>query len=180
MLTQLLSHWSTITFTDLLTAAYLVFLVIFVFGCNYLFTNFVDSKPEGRKTVLAKVNVEISRTSAIVTAIVYFPILLRILLGPFHLSLVIGFYYLQRLLFTFVMNQLTFKTLLMSAFIVYFEFVSGFSDSAVLATFNALSTVTTVAGVIVEVSVKMLNGSEHIGASSFSIFLGAKSEDLTR
>ena len=26
----------------------------------------------------------------------------------------------------------------------------------------------------------MLNGSEHIGASSFSIFLGAKSEDLTR
>ena len=52
MLTQLFSHWSTITFTDLLTAAYLVFLVIFVFGCNYLFTNFVDSKPEGRKTVL--------------------------------------------------------------------------------------------------------------------------------
>ena len=52
MLAQLLSHWSTITFTDLLTAAYLVFLVIFVFGCNYLFTNFVDSKPEGRKTVL--------------------------------------------------------------------------------------------------------------------------------
>ena len=31
-----------------------------------------------------------------------------------------------------------------------------------------------------KVSVKMLNGSEHIGASSFSIFLGAKSEDLTR
>ena len=52
MLTQLFSHWSTIAFTDLLTAAYLVFLVIFVFGCNYLFTNFVDSKPEGRKTVL--------------------------------------------------------------------------------------------------------------------------------
>ena len=33
----------------------------------------------------------------------------------------------QRLLFTFVMNQLTFKTLLMSAFIVDFEYVSGFS-----------------------------------------------------
>ena len=31
-----------------------------------------------------------------------------------------------------------------------------------------------------KVSVKMLNGSEHIGASSFSIFLGAKLEDLTR
>ena len=31
-----------------------------------------------------------------------------------------------------------------------------------------------------KVSVKILNGSEHIGASSFSIFLGAKSEDLTR
>ena len=37
---------------DLLTAAYLIILVLFVIGCNHLFTNFVDSKPEGRKTVL--------------------------------------------------------------------------------------------------------------------------------
>ena len=52
MLTQLLSHWSSITMADLLTAAYLIILVLFVIGCNHLFTNFVDSKPEGRKTVL--------------------------------------------------------------------------------------------------------------------------------
>ena len=31
-------------------------------------------------------------------------------------------------------------------------FFSGFSDSAVLVTFNALSTVTTIAGIIVEVT----------------------------
>ena len=54
MLTHLLSHWSSITLADLLTAAYLIFLILFVIGCNHLFTNFVDSKPEGRKTVLGQ------------------------------------------------------------------------------------------------------------------------------
>ena len=29
-----------------------------------------------------------------------------------------------------------------------------------------------------KVAVKSVNGSQHIGASSFSIFLGAKSDDL--
>ena len=52
MLTQLFSYWSSITLPDLLTGAYLVLLVLFVTVCHYLFTNFVDSKPEGRKTVL--------------------------------------------------------------------------------------------------------------------------------
>ena len=56
MLTQLLSHWSSITLPDLLTAAYLIILVLFVIGCNHLFTNFVDSKPEGRKTVLGQLS----------------------------------------------------------------------------------------------------------------------------
>ena len=72
MLTQLFSHWSTITFTDLLTAAYLVFLVIFVFGCNYLFTNFVDSKPEGRKTVLGQLPSENYRSVSTKTNIIYY------------------------------------------------------------------------------------------------------------
>ena len=54
MLTQLLSHWSSITIADLLTVTYLIILVLFVIGCNHLFTNFVDSKPEGRKTVLGE------------------------------------------------------------------------------------------------------------------------------
>ena len=44
-----------------------------------------------------------------------------------YLILILIRCFFQRLLFTFVMNQLTFKTLLMSAFIVDFEFVSGFS-----------------------------------------------------
>ena len=54
MLSQLFSYWNSITLTDLLTAGYLTILVLFVTGCHYLFTNFVDSKPEGRKTVLGQ------------------------------------------------------------------------------------------------------------------------------
>ena len=54
MLAQLLSHWRSINLADILTAAYIIFLVLFVIGCNHLFTNFVDAKPEGRKTVLGQ------------------------------------------------------------------------------------------------------------------------------
>ena len=54
MLAQLFSYWSSITPTDLLTAVYLLILILFVTGCHFLFTNFVDSKPEGRKTVLGE------------------------------------------------------------------------------------------------------------------------------
>ena len=57
MLTQLFSYWSSITLSDLLTATYIIVLLLFVTGCHYLFTNFVDSKPEGRKTVLGQLTV---------------------------------------------------------------------------------------------------------------------------
>ena len=52
MLTGLLSHWTSLSTADILTAAYLVLLIVFVVVCNLLFESFVDSKPEGRKTVL--------------------------------------------------------------------------------------------------------------------------------
>ena len=60
MMTHHLTHWRFITFSDLLTASYIIFLVLFVIGCNHLFTNFVDAKPEGRKTVLGQLYCEIS------------------------------------------------------------------------------------------------------------------------
>ena len=56
MLTALLSHWASLTTGDVLTAIYLVLLVVFVVACNYLFESFVDSKPEGRKTVLGQLS----------------------------------------------------------------------------------------------------------------------------
>ena len=52
MLTGLLSHWTSLSTADILTAAYLFLLIVFVVVCNLLFESFVDSKPEGRKTVL--------------------------------------------------------------------------------------------------------------------------------
>ena len=57
MLTRLFCHWRSITLADFLTAAYLIILILFVIGCNHLFTNFVNSKPEGRKTVLGPLTV---------------------------------------------------------------------------------------------------------------------------
>ena len=54
MLTGLLSHWTSLSTADILTAAYLVLLIVFVVVCNLLFESFVDSKPEGRKTVLGE------------------------------------------------------------------------------------------------------------------------------
>ena len=56
MLTPLLLHWASLTMGDVLTAIYLVLLVVFVVACNYLFESFVDSKPEGRKTVLGQLS----------------------------------------------------------------------------------------------------------------------------
>ena len=56
MLTPLLLHWASLTIGDVLTAIYLVLLVVFVVGCNYLFESFVESKPEGRKTVLGQLS----------------------------------------------------------------------------------------------------------------------------
>ena len=56
MLTPLLSHWASLTIDDVLTAIYLVLLVVFVVTCNYLFESFVESKPEGRKTVLGQLS----------------------------------------------------------------------------------------------------------------------------
>ena len=54
MLTGLLSHFTSLSSADILTAVYLVLLISFVVVCNLLFESFVDSKPEGRKTVLGK------------------------------------------------------------------------------------------------------------------------------
>ena len=51
---MLTGYWGSLTLTDFLTAAYIIILVLFVIGCNYLFTKFVESKPEGRKTVLGE------------------------------------------------------------------------------------------------------------------------------
>ena len=54
-----------------------------------------------------------------------FPIIIRIVFGPFHISLVIFVSYLYHILIIFCINLLTFKTFLASAFIVDFEKMSG-------------------------------------------------------
>ena len=59
------------------------------------------------------------------TILAYSPIVLRIILGPFNSFLAIGVFYLHHLIFTFIMNLLTFKTIIASGFLVDFTRMSG-------------------------------------------------------
>ena len=67
----------------------------------------------------------ISRFALAGILITNFPIIIRIVFGPFHISLVIFVSYLYHILIIFCINLLTFKTFLASAFIVDFEKMSG-------------------------------------------------------
>ena len=67
----------------------------------------------------------ISRSAMVGILLFYSPIVIRIVLGPFPHGLVVGVYYLHRLIFSFMMALLTFKSLLAAAFIVDFGRMSG-------------------------------------------------------
>ena len=67
----------------------------------------------------------ISRFSMVAILLINCPILIRIVFGPFHISLVICVTYLYRVVISFCVNLLTFKTFLASAFIVDFDKMSG-------------------------------------------------------
>ena len=137
---DLTSHWSLLTLTDWATVVYILLLILAVILSNWLFVGFVDSKPEGRKTVLgeekivqllltklfsAKVNVTISITGTVSTIVVWCPLVLRIIFGSFHKILVIGYYYLSRFIATYILSLLTFRSALMIAFLLDFERASG-------------------------------------------------------
>ena len=137
---DLTSHWSLLTLTDWATVGYSLLLILAIIFSNWLFVGFVDSKPEGRKTVLgeakmaqllltklfsAKVNVTISITGTVSTIVVWCPLVVRIIVGSFHKILVIGYYYLFRTVATYVLSLLIFKSALMIAFMLDFERASG-------------------------------------------------------
>ena len=50
--TDLKSHWSSLTTSDILTAIYLLLLSLTAITSNHLFSCFINSKPEGRKTAI--------------------------------------------------------------------------------------------------------------------------------
>jgi hypothetical protein len=71
------------------------------------------------------VNVFILNTATVGCFTTYCPIILRIMFGRFHITFVIGYYYLLRIAIKFVLNLLTLKTALMVAFLTNFERTSG-------------------------------------------------------
>ena len=54
LLDEGISYWATLDLSDWLTACYVIVLILAVILSNWVFADFVASKPEGRKTVLGK------------------------------------------------------------------------------------------------------------------------------
>ena len=74
----------------------------------------------------AKVNVAVSRITTVGNMVMLVPYLLRVLLGPLHPALVaVVYYYPGRAILTLTISLLTAKTLLMAAFILRFEIMTG-------------------------------------------------------
>ena len=54
--TKTFTDWNNIEVPDTLAFIYIAFLVLVVFFSMVVYTNFVKSKPDGRKTVLGNTN----------------------------------------------------------------------------------------------------------------------------
>ena len=74
---------------------------------------------------LAKVNVAILHTCTAGNAFALVPMIARILFGPFPVPAVLAIYYLFRIIIIFTVSILTIKMILMSAFLVDFQCMSG-------------------------------------------------------
>ena len=73
----------------------------------------------------AKVNVAILHIATAGNALALVPVIARILFGPFPVSVVLAIYYLFRIIIIFTISILTIKMILMSAFLVDFQLMSG-------------------------------------------------------
>ena len=95
----------------------------------------------------------ISRSALTGILLINCPIILRIVFGPFHKTLVIIVCYLHQVVISFCINTLTFKTFLASAFVLDFDkmsggwpksinilFLPGFNDTSVVIAVFLVST----------------------------------------
>ena len=78
---------------------------------------------------------------------------------------------------TFTINLLTVKTLLATAFIKHFDFMSGFQDKSVLLLTVLTSVLASLTRVLVEVCLKIREGKSHIGKLAYFTFIGAEEAD---
>ena len=117
--------------------------------------------------------------SASLSTVAYcFPVLLRIIFGCFSRLSVVGFYYLGSFSVTLFLNLLTVKAVLCTAFITNFDFMSSFSDKTVLLSTVSLSVLASLTRVLVEVSLKTVEDTKHLGQIPYLSFLGAEEEDM--
>ena len=73
----------------------------------------------------AKVNVAILHTATAGNTLALVPVIARLLFGPFPVPVVLAIYYLFRVIIIFTVSILTIKMILMSAFLVDFQLMSG-------------------------------------------------------
>ena len=73
----------------------------------------------------AKVNVAILHAASVGNTMALLPVVARLLFGPFPVPVVLVIYYLFRVIIIFAVSILTIKMVLMSAFLVDFELMTG-------------------------------------------------------
>ena len=55
-LENLRTHWNSLGIGDLFSVICVFIVMLITIVCNVLFTNFIESKPSGRKTVIGKIS----------------------------------------------------------------------------------------------------------------------------
>ena len=177
---------------DLFCFAYFSLLLLVVAASGVVFTRFVESKPDGRKTVIgnywmifinllhlskidsfsAKVNLLSCQVLCCCTILFYVFILLRLIIGPFTYAGVVVVHYWVRITLVSFLIMLTFKTFLKILFILEFNRMTSIPDNIIIRFMWMSTSIFTLAHMGLEITTREKLGYHHFGRLCFNLFLG--------
>ena len=180
--------WMSIQVPDILSFLYLVLMVFLILSCCCIFTNFVQNKPEGRKTVLgnkllvtcskckisifsALVNVATCQVVSYCTVVLFVAVLMRIVFGPFNYGGVVALHYWMRIVWSCTLSMLTFKTVLKTLFILDFQKMSSVPEHTLMTWMWVVTAICTMAHLVQEAVLRHTLGLHHFGRICFNIYL---------
>ena len=174
-----------------------IFLLILVAAAScVIFTSFVRSKPDGRKTVigkmywtgifynictfLAKVNVAICQVLSCCSIIQNLFILLRLLVGPFSYAGVLIDHYWLRITMVSFLTMLTFKMILTTLFILDFNKMTLIPEKMVMRCMWMVTVILTLAHLGLEIYLRHTYEYQHFGRLCFFLYLGKVGQKIKR
>ena len=189
MLENLRTHWSSLGMGDLFSLLCVFTLMLITIGCNVLFTNFIESKPSGRKTVIgriaqeyegklppvsisARVNLATSQVSTICNIILHLGIVARIVLGPFPIYCVVAYHYAVRVTSVSFLIMLTINRIISILFILDFQKMTAILERNVMICVGVVTSICTMACILQEVIVRNSRGLNHFARLDHFIWLG--------